>query len=505
MIKRIEQMLFNSIDFLIFFPVVILIYFFLPQKIKYIWLLIASYYYYMCWNAKYALLLLFSTAVTYFSGFLMDYFEKKYTEERKILLRKKWCVAGSFSLNLLVLFLFKYFDFAVENINRILAKCNVALLTPSFDVLLPVGISFYIFQALSYTMDVYRKEIPAEKNFLKYALFVSFFPQLVAGPIERSKNLLSQISEAHSFDYERAKTGFLIMLWGYFQKLVLADRIAIVVDTVYANPDSYPGCYLLLASVLFAIQIYCDFSGYSMIAIGAAKVMGFSLMDNFNHPYLSKSVAEFWRNWHISLTSWFRDYLYIPLGGNRKGTLRKYVNIMIVFLVSGLWHGAQWTYVIWGGLNGLFQVVGSMTKNIRDKLYEHLGLHPKSLGHSCLRILCTFVLVDITWIFFRADSVKQAFFILKSIVTVHNPWIFLDDSFYALGLSQRQFWLMLYAIVLLLAADVLRYKNIRVTEIILKQDFWCRLLIYIVSVIFILVFGIWGAGYDAQAFVYFQF
>ena len=314
-------MLFNSISFIIYFPIVVFIYFVIPKKARYLWLLLASYFFYMCWNAKYAVLLLYSTAVTYVSGLLIDRCDRKEGLEK----RKKLFVALSFIMNLSILFLFKYFNFVVGNINVILAECNLQVIMPGVDLLLPVGISFYIFQALSYTMDVYRKEIYVERNFLKYALFVSFFPQLVAGPIERSKNLLKQIGTYNVFSYDNFRRGLLIMLWGYFQKIVIADRIALLVDTVYNNVGSYEGSYYLLASVLFAIQIYCDFSGYSLIAAGAAKVMGFELMENFNCPYYAKSVAEFWRRWHISLTSWFRDYLYIPLGGNRKGTARKYL------------------------------------------------------------------------------------------------------------------------------------------------------------------------------------
>ncbi len=499
-------MLFNSIHFLAFFPVVTVAYFLIPPKRRYIWLLLASYYFYMCWNAKYALLLLFSTGATYLSGWLMDRAEIRFADAPDEALRyKKWCVAGCFSLNLAILFLFKYFDFAVANINRVLGKCGLSLLNPDFDVILPVGISFYIFQALSYTMDVYRKEIKAEKNFLRYALFVSFFPQLVAGPIERSKNLLTQLREDHVFRFENMRDGLLIMLWGYFQKLVLADRIAIVVDQIYGHPKTYPGAYLLAASVLFAVQIYCDFSGYSMIAIGAAKVMGFSLMENFHCPYLARSVSDFWKRWHISLTSWFRDYLYIPLGGNRKGAARKYANVMVVFLVSGLWHGAAWTYVIWGFLNGLFQSVGLLTKKFREKFYGKIGLHTASAGHACLRIVTTFILVDLTWIFFRVKSVGQAFYVIKSILTVRNERIFFDGSLYKLGLNTKQFWLMLLAIGILFAGDILKECRVPVLDLVARQDLWCRWLIYIGATLFILVFGIWGAGYDAQAFVYFQF
>lgn len=307
----------------------------------------------MCWNAKYVFILLFSTAITYASGLLITRANKCKEEDKRIRIKKIF-VGLSFIINLAILFLFKYFDFAIDNANRVLSHFSMQVINPTFDVILPVGISFYIFQALSYTVDVYREDVKAEKNFLKYALFVSFFPQLVAGPIERSKNLLKQVHEKHYFDAQRVKDGLLLMIWGGFQKIVIADRVAIVVDTIFNKFPQYGGMYIVVATILFAFQIYCDFSGYSTIAIGAAKVMGFQLMENFNAPYLSMSVAEFWRRWHISLSSWFRDYLYIPLGGNRKGKFRKYINLMIVFIISGLWHGAQWSFIAWGALNRNF-------------------------------------------------------------------------------------------------------------------------------------------------------
>lgn len=327
-------MLFNSIQFLIFFPIVVALYYLIPKKVRYIWLLLASYYFYMSWNAKYALLLLFSTFVTYLSGLALGYMKNKQLAGPVKKRGMKLCVAASFTLNLGVLFWFKYFDFAVDNINYVLSKLHITLLNPQFDIILPVGISFFTFQALSYTVDVYRGDIKAEKNFLKYALFVSFFPQLVAGPIERSKNLLKQIEKEHSFDAAKFCDGIYLMLWGFFLKMVLADRLAIVVNTVYGDIVQYGGMYVVVATIFFGFQIYCDFAGYSTIAMGAAKVMGFELMENFNAPYLAASIADFWRRWHISLSSWFRDYLYIPLGGNRKGKARKYLNQLIVFAVS---------------------------------------------------------------------------------------------------------------------------------------------------------------------------
>lgn len=498
-------MLFNSYQFILFFPFVVSIYFLLPAKAKNYWLLAASYFFYMCWNATYALLLLFSTAITYCSGFLIDHFDKKDWSLEESEKAKKMCVFFSFFLNIGVLFFYKYFDFAAGNINRVLAQMNMGFSIPSLNLLLPVGISFYIFQALSYTMDVYRKEIYAEKNFFRYALFVSFFPQLVAGPIERSKNLLKQLAVPHKFDYDRMRQGLLIMLWGYFQKLVIADRVTILVDTVYGDIEKYQGGYLILASILFAVQIYCDFSGYSLIAIGSAKVMGFELMENFNCPYFARSVSEFWRRWHISLSSWFRDYLYIPLGGNRKGTTRKYINLMIVFLVSGLWHGAQWSFIVWGGLNGLFQVIGSLTKPLRKKIMKVCRFDADSLGHKALQTVTTFVLIDITWVFFRAEGFKHALSIFKSMLLVHNPWIFTTDKIYELGLNEKQIGLLLIAILILIIGDLLKYNKVDVIGLILKQDIWFRWVVYIVGIVFVMVFGVWGSGYDANAFVYFQF
>lgn len=396
-------------------------------------------------------------------------------------------------------------DFAFSVIASVFRMIHIELNVPDFDIMLPVGISFYTFQALSYTMDVYRNEIYAEKNFLRYALFVSFFPQLVAGPIERSKNLLKQLDKPRKFDFEMARDGFLLMLWGYFLKIVLADRIALFVDTVYADPQTYAGTYLIVATILFAVQIYCDFYGYSVIAMGAAKILGIQLMENFRSPYLSVSVAEFWRRWHISLTSWFKDYLYIPLGGNRKGKWRKYINILVVFLVSGLWHGANASFVIWGGLNGLYQIAGEIGKPLRDKIVSVFHLNRDSLGHRLLCILGTFLLVDISWIFFRADGMKNALQIIRQMIIVKNPWILFDASLYQCGLGGADFRLMLICICILLFADYCKIKGIQIRQVIIKQDYWFRWLFIAFTVWGILTFGVWGARYDAADFIYFQF
>jgi len=499
-------MLFNSYNFLVFFPIVVLVYFVMPKRFRYIWLLAASYYFYMGWNAKYALLLLTSTVITYLSGLFMAIVEERYSQSLERMTRlKKAIVAVSFLSNLSILFFFKYFDFAIINMNRILGVLHIELLNPQFSVLLPVGISFYIFQALSYTMDVYRGEIYAEKNFFKYALFVSFFPQLVAGPIERSKNLLKQLSEDHDFDYRRMVEGLVIMTWGFFLKLVIADRVAIFVDTVYGTDVLYDGKYLLIASVLFAVQIYCDFAGYSTIAIGAAMVLGVRLMENFNCPYFATTVAEFWRRWHISLSSWFRDYLYIPLGGNRKGTLRKYVNTMIVFLVSGLWHGASWSYVIWGGLNGFYQVVGGVLSPIKKRFAEKFPKANAGILMRVIRTFVTFVLVDFAWIFFRAKSLTQAKGILLRILDMNNPELLANGSLFDMGLNRQNFIVLGIAIVVLLIADIAKYKGIKVREIVLSWNIVFRWGFLLISVMSILIFGVWGSGYQETNFIYFQF
>ncbi len=489
-------MLFNSLEFLIFFPIVTLVYFLIPKKFRYLWLLGASYYFYSCWNAQYALLMATSTVITYLSGFFID--KAKTDRGRKL------SVAFSFVLNLAILFYFKYFYFTMDNINLIRGMFGLSALRPKFDVILPVGISFYTFQALSYTMDVYRKEINPEKNIFRYALFVSFFPQLVAGPIERSKNLLTQLREDHKFDYLRARSGLLVMLWGFFLKLVIADRAAILVNTVYDRYIEFGGAILLVATVCFAVQIYCDFASYSLIAKGAAKVMGFELMDNFRQPYFSTSIAEFWRRWHISLSSWFKDYLYIPLGGNRKGTLRKYFNLMVVFLVSGLWHGASWNFVIWGALHGIYQIFGAVTLNTRKFCCEILNINRQTVHYKLFQRGITFGLVTFGWIFFRSEGLTQAIVIVKNIFTNFAPWL-LWDSLTTVGLDMSNLIVFVLSVCLLLFVSKKEQKGISVFEKIEKMHILARWPIYYALIFIVLIFGIYGPGFAASQFIYFQF
>lgn len=489
-------MLFNSLQFLIFFPVVTLVYFLIPQRVKYLWLLAASYYFYMCWNPEYAILIAVSTVITWLSGIFID--------KGKTPLARKLTVAASFTLNLAILFYFKYFYFTMDNINAVRAMLHLSELKPKFDVILPVGISFYTFQALSYTVDVYRGDVAPEKNLLKYALFVSFFPQLVAGPIERSKNLLAQVNDKHYFNYERVRGGLLLMLWGFFLKLVIADRAAIVVNTVYNNMADFTGVQLAIATVCFALQIYCDFESYSTIAKGAARVMGFELMDNFHHPYFSISIAEFWRNWHISLSTWFRDYLYIPLGGNRKGKLRKYFNLMVVFVVSGLWHGASWNYVIWGAVHGIYQVIGDAGKNFRKFVCAVLDIDRDTPQYRWFQRGITFSLVTFAWIFFRSENLSQAIAVIKSIFTDFAPWSIYNGGITAMGLDMANVTVLIAAAALLIAVSSAESRD-DIIRRIEGMHVFARWPVYLGLLFAVLIFGIYGPEFSASQFIYFQF
>lgn len=500
-------MQFNSIHFLIFFPIVLLVYFIIPKKIRYLWLLVASYYFYMSWNPKYAILIAFSTVVTYLCSIIIEQAAK---EDGKVwIYMRKITLFIAIAVNLMILFMFKYLDFALDNLNVILSKIGVSIIENELDLLLPVGISFYTFQALGYVIDVYRKNIKAEYNLFRYALFVSFFPQLVAGPIERSGNLLNQLKNTDKiklWNYERIVKGFMIMMWGFFLKVVIADRAATVVNTVFDQYYAYGSFELITAIVLFAVQIYCDFASYSTIAVGAAQIMGFNLMDNFDTPYFALSIKEFWRRWHISLSTWFKDYLYIPLGGNRKGKLRKYINLMIVFLVSGLWHGANWTYVIWGALHGAYQIIGEVTKPVKSKLENKLQVRTNAASYRGIKMLATFALTCFAWIFFRADTIYIAFDYIARIFTNINPWAATTGVIYSIGLERQEMNILIISVIIMILVDILKYKkNIRFENIADNQNFWVRGLIIMTLIFAVLIFGAYGYSFDAQEFIYFQF
>ncbi|OCN00726.1 alginate O-acetyltransferase [Clostridium sp. W14A] len=493
-------MSFISGSFLLFFPVVTIVYFALPQKLRWFWLLIASYFFYMSWSPQYGILLAVSTVITYFSGLLIEK-AGALPDAAQAAKRKKLWVAVSFVLNLGILVVFKYLNFFDEIYTDVISSMGMSAGAMKFDLLLPVGIPFYTFQALSYTVDVYRGDLRPERHFGKYALFVSFFPQLVAGPIEKSKDLLHQFSEIHRFDYDRARRGFLLMLWGYFQKMVVADRLGQLVNTVYGSPGKYSGAEVAVASIFFAFQIYCDFGGYSNIAIGAAQVLGFSLTTNFSRPYFSLSIKEFWRRWHITLGAWFRDYLYIPLGGNRCSLFKQCLNLFLVFAVCGLWHGASFTFVIWGTLHGLYQIFGLLLKPARRKAAAALNIDPDSRLNRFLRASFTFVLVDFAWIFFRAGTVQDAFTLIGSLF---RPADLSGGALFRLGLTAPEFFAGILGIAVVLAVDVLSRKT-DLRALLLEKRPAVRWTAYFSAVLVILILGIYGSQYTAQQFIYFQF
>ena len=475
-------MVFTSAKYLIFLVIVFFIYYAINPKLRKYLLLISSYYFYMCWNVKYAFLMLFSTIVTYISGiFIAKDNNKKH---------KKLYLVISLIINLGILILFKYYSFFVENLN-VLLKLNIP---ETLNLLLPVGISFYTFQALSYSFDVYRRDVEVETDFCKYALFVSFFPQLVAGPIEKSKDLLPQFKEEKRFKPENIYKGVLLILVGFVFKLVVSDRAAIYVNEIYNNVSAYQtvlGCswIYIIATVLFAIQIYFDFNAYSTIARGSAKILGYELSINFRLPYMATSIKDFWRRWHISLSTWFKEYLYFPLGGSRVSLIKNLRNIVIVFLVSGLWHGAAWTYVIWGLLHGFYQVIETLISKY-SKI--HINFKP-------FKILITFILVCFAWIFFRANSVGDAILIIKGLFANYDI-----NRGILLGLRMREYVILLVYIVMIFIFELLSTKT-DLVEKLRERNIVFRYAVYYILIFSSIILGIYGPGFNMQEFIYFQF
>jgi alginate O-acetyltransferase complex protein AlgI len=476
-------MLFNSIHFFLFFIVITPLYFVLNHKYRWFLLLAGSCYFYMAFVPVYILILGFTIIIDYFAGILIEQSKGK---NRKVFL------IASIIANISVLAVFKYYNFLNENLSLFLHGINTQNTIPYLSILLPIGLSFHTFQAMSYTIEVYRGNQKAERHFGIYALYVMFYPQLVAGPIERPQNLLHQFREKHEFDYLQITQGLKLMLWGFFKKLVIADRLAIYVNSVYNNTEYQTGTSLALATIFFTFQIYCDFSAYSDIAIGVARIMGFKLMTNFNRPYFSKTISEFWKRWHISLSTWFKDYVYISLGGNKVSIPRWYFNLLIVFLLSGLWHGANWTFVAWGAINGMYLIMGIITRKHRAKFYKAIGLSEFPKIHTGLKIVSTFLLANFAWIFFRANTITDAFTIIKKIAQFKGAVYFESPSMLIF---------CFFSIVLLL---LIEYKQefYRGSFSFLNHKSWLiRNLSYATLIILILLIGV----FDGGQFIYFQF
>jgi D-alanyl-lipoteichoic acid acyltransferase DltB (MBOAT superfamily) len=466
--------------FAVFLPIVFIFYWAMPHKYRWLLLLVASYYFYMSWNAKYIFLILFTTLISYSAAILIEKHESKKT--------KKLILAGTAILCLGVLFMFKYFNFVSESITSIFSLFSIKLNPITLNLLLPVGISFYTFQTLSYVVDVYRGDVSAEHHFGYYAVFISFFPQLVAGPIERTSNLLPQIKKEHTFDYNQATYGLKLMAWGYFKKLAISDVLSVYVDAAYSSLNTCTGFDLLITIVFFTFQIYCDFSGYSDIAIGTAKLLGINLMKNFNSPYFSISIKEFWSRWHISLSTWFKDYVYIPLGGNRCSKEKRDRNLMITFLTSGLWHGANWTYVIWGALHGIVQVIEN-----------HINIQKKSKFTKFISWMVVFAFCNLAWVFFRADTLKDArSVIFHAIADLKNPSTYFQTS---IGLSLINLKKIFVTILVLFVYDCASLK-VDVIEWVGKQKIYLRWVLY-VALIYLIIMNV--PIKNETAFIYFQF
>ena len=481
-------MLFNSVLFIFFFPTVVILNFILPRRYRWIWLLAASYYFYWCWRPEYIVLIIASTLLDYYDGIQMGKTDNK-SKRRKYLLMS---LVG----NLGLLFSFKYFNFFNESAHHIFTHFGMSYSVPALNVILPVGISFYTFQTLSYSIDVYQGKKEPERHLGIFSLYVAFFPQLVAGPIERSTRLLPQLRTWPRFDYYRMLDGLRLMLWGFFQKMVIADRLAIYVDNVYGNAHHSSGLALITATYFFAFQIFCDFAGYSNIAIGASRILGYDLMINFRRPYFSKSISEFWKRWHISLSSWFKDYLYIPLGGNRVAVWRWLSNLMIVFLVSGLWHGANWTFVVWGGLHGTYLLTSIVTKALRKRVADFFRLSSWPARQKTISVFITFHLALFAWIFFRAPSVSEAFAIIRRMATAINfsrPGIIK-------GISVFEFVLSIISLLFLFSVQYFQERS-GSGDILSEKPLWIKWLSYFVIIFWLLLFGV----FEANQFIYFQF
>ena len=480
-------MLFNSIHYLIFFPIVAGAYFILPQRYRWMLVLASSYYFYMCWRVEYVFLIVISTLVDYWAGLYIG--SHHHSGKRKAALFL------SLFCNLGLLFVFKYLDFFGHSLNMVSGSFNIFFHMPDLKFLLPVGISFYTFQSLSYTIDIYNNKRKPERHLGIFASYVAFFPQLVAGPIERSTHLIPQFFIKHRFDYARVTSGLKLMAWGFFKKLVIADRLAIYVNQVFNNPYEYQGQAVLLAVYFFAFQIYCDFSGYTDIAIGSARVMGFELMKNFNCPYYAKSISDFWRRWHISLSSWFRDYLYIPLGGNRVGRGRWYFNLMIVFCLSGLWHGANWTFALWGALHGFYFIFGDLSCGFRRKLAQKVGLARFPRLYGFLQTCTTFHLVCFGWIFFRANSVKEALVLLRNLFRFDLGGLNIN-----VALGREGLIVAIVSIGLLELVHGLQQRY-GLSALLGRQHGVVRWAAYYLLLMTVLLFGQFGS----QEFIYFRF
>ncbi len=499
-------MLFNSLEFLIFFPVVTTLYFVLPHRFRWLMLLIASCVFYMFFIPAYIAILGVTIVIDYIAGMVIADSSGP---------RRRLTLIISIISTCAVLFIFKYFNFVNGNLGALASLVGWNYPIGVLEIILPIGLSFHTFQSLSYVIEVYRGQQQPERHFGIYSLYVMFYPQLVAGPIERPQNLLHQFHEEHRFDYHRVTDGLKLMIWGLFKKVVIADRLADYVNQAYAIPAGTEPVTLIVATVLFAFQIFCDFSGYSDIAIGAAQVMGFQLMRNFNRPYFARSISEFWTRWHISLSTWFRDYVFLSVayGTSRKLSRKRYLGIRadkvayivavaVTFTVTGLWHGANWTFVVWGGLHGLYLIVSVLTKTLRGRVTKAVGLKSRPRLHAVLAVVSVFVLVDLSYVFFRADSLDSAVLILSRMAGA-LPQLLDVPGVLATVLSRITPPELAIAVLAIIAMETIHLlqNGDRIRVRLARQPLWVRWSLYYGVLMVIILFGV----FNKTQFIYFQF
>ncbi len=479
-----------SLTFLGFMVLVFLGYFISPMKFRPYTLLVANLFFYACFGLK-AFFFLFATVLTSFFA--------SHAIGRSTDTKKKAILSIAIVLNIGLLLIVKYLNYSLN-----LAFGLFDLQAPVFSIIVPLGIAFYTMQAVSYCVDVYRGKYQAETNFVRYLLYMSYFPIIMQGPISRYDQLAHQLTTPHKFSYDRMKSGLSLALYGLFKKMVIADRAALLVNQVFGNYEAYSGIPIVIAALMYTVQIYADFSGCVDICRGVSEVLGIRLEDNFKHPYFAVSIKDFWRRWHCSLSSWFRDYIYIPLGGSRKGRFRKYVNITVVFLASGLWHGVGLQFIAWGLLHAAYQIIGDLTSSPRQKLYIYAQTDTSSFSFRLGQQMLTIGMVTLAWIFFRAESLSAALSMLMSIFKGLNVWNLTDGTLLSLGMDSKDWDVLLLSIGVLLVVSILQQRG-SVRERLQKQTSWFRYCIYILAVLTVLIFGVYGPGYDVSQFIYMQF
>ncbi len=487
-------MTFFSFKFLAFLIIVFVIYYFLPNVLKRVWLLIASYSFYASWSLKYTSVLFLITLISYLTAL----FVAGNTKHRKVILS----LGVVFSLAILILF--KFWNFWAQGLKVIFGITDPAT-GGIMSIAAPIGLSFFVLTAIGYMVDVYREKIEPEKNIIKYALFISFFPNIMSGPIERGNNLLKQIRSDISFEYDNVKHGLLLMLWGYFLKLLIANRAAVIVDAAFETYTEQTGFTMCFAVVLYGLQLYADFAGYSNIAVGIAETLGYNLIVNFKQPYFAQDIKDFWSRWHISLSTWLRDYVYISLGGNRKGKIRQYLNLFLTFLVSGIWHGNGWTYMLWGCIHGFYQIISKLITPLKKAFHDKTHIKTDCFSYRFLHAIPNFIIVDFAWLFFRASTVTDAFNILKQIAGSFQLRSSLKSNLFLVGYDKWMFKVLLIELFIMFLVDLAHENKISITGWLNKQNKLFRWIIYIFIALILLTGIIRDYGLDASSFIYTRF